>query len=79
MSNDVKDVLERIETHGIAYFSREQEDIIIAALKAYQPESDDTRRLDWLSGPDRHVDRRAQDLVRSDPCTEKAVSFFITG
>lgn len=74
MSNDVKDVLERIKTHGIAYFSREQEDIIIAALKAYQSESDDTRRLDWLSGPDRHVTRR-----RSDTCTEKAVSFFING
>lgn len=40
---------------------------------------EDAERLDWLDGPDRHVVRRPKDKVRSDPCVEKAVTFFVNG
>ena len=36
--SDVNEILDRIQTHGIAYFSREQEEVIIAALRAFRPE-----------------------------------------
>ena len=46
---NVKDILDRIETHGIAYFSKEQEDVIVAALRAYMPRDGDRRQHDTMN------------------------------
>ena len=49
------------------------------AVAAPHGPDDDTPRLDWLDGPDRHVMRWPDETVISSPCTHKAVSFYING
>ena len=48
-------------------------------LRERYVDSRDAERFAWLCSPDRHVLRRDCDLVRSDPCLEKSVTFYIHG
>lgn len=55
------------------------QEAIAHADSARRDDAKDAERFEWLCGPDRHVSRRGVDLVRSDPCIQKAVHFYING